>query len=228
MASEQAIVYGIFKEEIKNRFLCLVTVGFSDVVCYIPSSCRLSNFLDLTGRRVMLVPTASKKARTQYSVYAVEYRHRLIPLNLALANRVIENQIRSRRFAFLGKRGDVLREHFADGYKADLYIENTKTILEIKSILSFDREAVFPTVYSERGVKQLEKLLKLIDKGYKVAYIFIALNPQTKAVQLNHEIVEYASLFSACIQKGMHCHAYAVRLTKDNTLEIKKEIVVEI
>lgn len=44
---------------------------------------------------VMLVPTASKKARTQYSVYAVEYRHRLIPLNLALANRVIDNQMRN-------------------------------------------------------------------------------------------------------------------------------------
>lgn len=228
MASEQAIVYGIFKEEIKNRFLCLVTIGFSDVICYIPSSCRLSNFLDLTGRRVMLIPTSSKKSRTQYSVYAVEYRHRFIPLNLAQANYVIENQIRSRRFAFLGKRSKVSRERFVDGYKADLYIEDTKTIVEIKSILSFDKEAVFPTVYSERGVKQLEKLLELINKGYKVAYMFVALNPQMKAVQLNHEMVEYARLFFACIQEGMQCHAYAVRLAEKTTLEIKKEIMMKI
>ncbi len=39
------ISQGIFKEELKNRFLCLVEVDGADTLCYIPSSCRLSNFV---------------------------------------------------------------------------------------------------------------------------------------------------------------------------------------
>ena len=45
---------GIFKEELKNRFLCLVEVDGEDTLCYIPSSCRLSNFVSMAGKTVLL------------------------------------------------------------------------------------------------------------------------------------------------------------------------------
>lgn len=54
--SESEIVYGTFKEEIKNRFLYTVSIDGTDTVCYIPSSCRLCNFIDLSNRTVMLQP----------------------------------------------------------------------------------------------------------------------------------------------------------------------------
>lgn len=227
MTSGKAIVYGIFKEELKNRFLCLVTVGSSDVVCYIPASCRLSNFLDMPGRQVMLLPNTSRDARTRYSIYAVEYQHRFVLLNLSKANRVIEERIRSRRFSYLGKRTNVLREHLVDGYKADLYLEDTKTIIEIKSILSFARDALFPSVYTERGIRQLEKLYELLNKGYKVAYVFVAMNSQMRLVRLNQEMTEYAQLFHSCIAAGMQCYAYSIQLDEQNLPSIKGRIRLE-
>ena len=54
---------GIFKQELKNRFLCEVEIDGESTVCYVPSSCHLSNFLDLQGKSVLLVPTQSKNAR---------------------------------------------------------------------------------------------------------------------------------------------------------------------
>lgn len=53
MADPKSIdyVYGTFQAEIKNRFLCSVNIGGKDAVCYIPSSCRLSNFIDMTVER---------------------------------------------------------------------------------------------------------------------------------------------------------------------------------
>lgn len=93
-------VYGTFQNEIKNRFLCSVNIDGKDVICYIPSSCRLSNFIDMTGRTVLLRPIEASNARTPYAVYAVKYRKSFILLNLAQTNRVIEAQIQRRYFSF--------------------------------------------------------------------------------------------------------------------------------
>ena len=40
---------GTFIKESKNRFLCEVLVDKKITECYIPSSCRLDNFLELTA-----------------------------------------------------------------------------------------------------------------------------------------------------------------------------------
>ena len=158
--SESEIVYGTFKEEIKNRFLCTVSIDGTDTVCYIPSSCRLSNFIYLANRTVMLRPIRKKDARTKYAVYAVKYRRSYVPLNLSVFNRVLEAEIRRGYFSFLGKRKAVFRERVIDGYKSDIYIADTDTVIDVKSILSFNKNAIFPTVFSERANRQLEELLE--------------------------------------------------------------------
>ena len=135
MVSSQDVISGIFKEEIKNRFLCLVNVNGEDTLCYIPSSCRLSNFIKLEGRTVLLKPVVSAYARTHYSVYAVKIGRSTVLLNLSMANRIVEQQLQRRSFAFLGKRSSVLREHMESGYKADLFIRDTNTIIEVKGLL---------------------------------------------------------------------------------------------
>lgn len=207
---------GIFKCEIKNRFLCLVDVDGDDVVCYIPSSCRLSNFIDLTNRIVLLLPTKAKNARTQYAVFAVKYRNRYVLLNMTHANRIIEEQINRRFFSFLGKRKFVTHEAFVEGYKSDLYIEDSNTVIEIKSILSFDKKAKFPTVYSERAICQFAKMKELLDKGYKVCYIFVSLNPGVKQVEINQDIGEYYNLFTQCVEKGMMYCGFSIDLKNES------------
>lgn len=211
---EQTIQYGVFKEELKNRFLCLVEVDGEDTFCYIPSSCRLSNFVDLTGRDVLLLPITSPNSRTKYSVYALSERNTFILLNMSKANEVVANSIKSRRFSFLGKRTHIRKEYKIGGYKSDLYIEDTKTIIEIKSILSFakDRQARFPSVYSQRAIEQLIKLSRLIDEGFNVCYIFVSLNPKTKRLIINEEIEEYRDAFNCCVEKGMKVKGVSLSL----------------
>ena len=92
-------ITAIFIKELKNRFLCEVEIDGEHVVCYVPSSCHLSNFLKLEGQKVLLVPTQTKNARTQYALFAVPYKKSYIILNTSMANRAIENSIHSRRFS---------------------------------------------------------------------------------------------------------------------------------
>ena len=205
-------IYGTFRTEIKNRFLCSVNIDGKDETCYIPSSCRLSNFIDMTGRTVLLKPIETPNARTSFAVYAVKYRKNFILLNLAQANRVIEAQLKRRYFSFLGARKTVSREYKIGSYKTDLYVHDTKMLIEIKSTLSFSKESVFPTVYSERAVKQLKEISRLLDEGYRACYVLASLNPCVKEIVINSGVEDYYKTFMECVEKGMTCCAFSVRL----------------
>ncbi len=213
-----------FIKELKNRFLCEVEIDGEHVVCYVPSSCHLSNFLKLEGQKVLLVPTQTKNARTQYALFAVPYKKSYIILNTSMANRAIENSIHSRRFSALGKRKTVIKEHYVEGYKSDLFISDTGTVIEIKSVLSTEDTAQFPTVFSERTLKQLEKIQNLMTKGYKVHYIIVSLNPYVKAIKIIQD-TQFAKQFSSCYENGMSISAYSGRL-KNASVFIEREIPI--
>lgn len=221
------VLQGTFKEELKNRFLCLVEVAGVDTLCYIPASCRLSNFVDMKGKHVLLTPIKSQNTRTRYSVYALFVKGRYVLLNMSASNQIIEHNIRSRRFSFLGKRKNIYKEHVIDGYKSDIYIEDTKTIVEIKSILSFDRIAFFPSIHSQRALDQLKQLSLLLNKGYNICYIFVSLNPCVKELMINKEETEFDTLFQECINKGMCVKVYSLRLNSECNATINCDIEIK-
>lgn len=205
---------GTFICELKNRFLCVVSINGENTECYIPSSCRLENFVALEGRTVFLLPTKSSNARTRYSVFAVRLGRQNILLNLSYANRIIEEGLGGRRFSFLGPRTTVCRERTIAGYKSDLFISDTQTLIEIKSILSFGGIASFPSVYSERGIKQLSELSTLLQSGFRVAFFLVSLNPQVHEIQIRTEDEAFISLFHDCVARGMIVRGITVRLRK--------------
>ena len=215
---------GIFKRELKNRFLCEVDIDGESTVCYVPSSCHLSNFLNLQEKNVILIPTMAKSARTQYAVYAVPYKRSYLLLNTSMANRAIEASIHSRRFSFLGRRKNVIKEHYVKGYKSDLFIKDTNTIIEIKSVLSTDAYAEFPTVFSERSLLQLERLKNLIASGYKVHYIIVSLNPYVKGLKILAD-TQFADALNMCVELGMTISAFTCRL-KDDVLCIDRKLPI--
>ncbi len=223
--SGSRFVIGTFIKELKNRFLCEVQIDGEDVVCYVPSSCHLSNFLRLEGKKVILVPTQTPKSRTPYALFAVPYKRNYIVLNTSMANRAIESSIQGRRFAYLGNRKECIKEHTVDGYKADLYLPSTKTIVEVKSVISTSDNAKFPTVYSERALKQLAAIFELLQKGYRVCFAIVSLHPYIKNVDIDTSTMFYTEL-ARCLDAGLIIKAYTCRLMEDS-FAIDREIPVK-
>ena len=218
------VVEGVFIKELKNRFLCEVKIENQVEVCYVSSSCHLSNFLDLRGKRVLLTSIVGKKARTRYSVFAVAHKRSYIILNPSLANKVVSKSIHTKRFSFLGKRNIIESEYTIDNYKSDIFIPKSKTVIEIKSLISLDSVAIFPTVYSERMERQLKELISLSGKGFD-SYIFIvSLNPYVKKICLNSSNKSYDYLCS-CLKAGVKIRAFSL-IFKDNKLKVKRELPV--
>ncbi len=217
-------IFGVFARELKNRFLCEVKIDGKMEECYVPSSCHLSNFLQLKGKRVALAPTQGKNARTRYALFAMPYKRNYIILNTSLSHTAVESSIHSRRFSFLGTRKVIIREHYIEGYKADFYIPNSKTIIEIKSVLSIADRGAFPTVYSERTQDQLKSMQCLLERGYRVCFICVSLNPYLQGIIID-EKTEFYTEFSKCIEKGMTVKAYASCLNNFE-IAIKREILI--
>ena len=48
------------------------------VVCYVPSSSHLGNYLNLYKKKVLLIPTSTPTARTPYALFAVPYKKNYI------------------------------------------------------------------------------------------------------------------------------------------------------
>lgn len=217
-------IEGIFIKELKNRFLCEVLVNGETTVCYVPSSCHLSNFLDLTNKKVLLVPTQTPKSRTKYALFAVPFKRSYLILNTSMANVAIVNNLRKARFSYLGKRKTFFSEHNIDNYKTDIYIQESNTIIEIKSIISTTRLGIFPTVYSERTLRQLKKHQELLTKGYRVCFIIVSLTPYLKEILIDSKTDFYKD-FISCVNQGMTIKAYTCRLRGGQIL-IEREIPV--
>lgn len=220
--SNTGFVIGTFKRELKNRFLCEVSIDGEDVVCYVPSSCHLGNFLKLEGKQVLLVPTQSPNVRTKFALFAVPYKHNYILLNTSMANRAVETSLQSRRFSYLGKRKNVLKEHVVEEYKADLFLPDSNTIIEVKSVISLGNTGHFPTIYSERTLRQMDLMLNLLHNGYRVYLIIVSLHPYLKELQIETDSEFYVAL-KKCIDAGLILKSYTSKL-HNKTVSIDKEI----
>lgn len=214
------MIRGYFIEEQKTRFLCNVLIEGEVVECYMPSSCKLGKIIDLSGREVLLKPVERKNSRTSMSIQAIKLEDQFVWVNLSDANRVIEEQIQKRCFSFLGNRTLIEREKNFGNYKADLYITKAKTIVEVKTVLSVENSASFPTYTVRRAERQLESILELLD-SYTVCYIVVSLNPKTRVVNINESNSRFCELFRKCVAKGMICKGFKMIVDENYKPKIK-------
>ena len=169
--------------------------------------------------------TKYPKQETIDALYAVRYRNSYILLNTSLANRAIESNIRKPRFHFLGARRTVKKEYRIYDYKADLYLPDTDTIIEIKSIISTDKVARFPSVYSERTLNQFRSIQQLLKEGHKVCFFIVSLCPSVKEIIIDRDS-EFYTEFSKCVQCGMQVSAYNCKISGDELL-INKTLIIK-
>ena len=225
MRIDSEVAHGIFCHEIKNRFRAMVLVEGEPVVCYVASSCRLSNLMRLDNREVLLIPSGENSNRTEYTVFAVKHRNSFTLVDLSMANAIIAEQLHRRIFSFLGSRRRWFREKTISDYKTDIFIEDTNTIVEIKTIISEKKEAVFPSVYSRRSIGQLDKIEELLKHGFRVCFILASLCPATQIIRID-EKTELGERLDRCLKLGLMLRAFRIK-TKKNEVYISGCVRVE-
>ena len=176
--------------------------------CYIPASFKISRQINLKNKEILLQRNVNPKARTRFSLYAVKFKRNYILLDLKLANSIIYQQLHRRYFSFLGIRSNVRREKNFYNYKCDLFLEDTKTVIEIKTFITEENSGYFPSIYSKRAIMQLNAILCLLKKGYRACYIVLSMNPYLNSLCLREDDTEYCYIFRKCLSEGMVFKCY--------------------
>lgn len=213
---------GIYVREGKYRFGCEVETGEGVENCYVASSAKLEQFLELKNRQVKLIKNL-KDSKNKYTLWSVKYELGDIILELNRINLIIERLIKNENL--LDNYYDkITRERTVENLKSDLLLENGQhtEIVEIKTVISLNPTALFPNLKTDRAVEQLKKIEVLLRKGYIVRYIIVALSPYIKKIRVNSEYKEYEKYYNRCIKLGMK--ELKIKLMYDK-YSIKYEII---
>lgn len=223
MKITEDLIEGIFLEECKSRFICTVLIENKICECYVPSASKLKNYLNMIGKRVLLMKNSKINSRTRYSLFAVKYYDKYILLDLLLVNRILEEYLKWKYI-----KNDVKREKYFEGYKSDfLVLGERNIIIEAKGMIAARKSIDFPTVFSQRSIDQLRNILKFLKSGYEVHYFLISLSPIVKTVNINKDLrfKEYTDLFEECIKQGMNLDGFNV-FFQNNEINIGRKIIV--
>ena len=208
-------------EDPHHRFTCYVKINNNELVrCYLPSNCRIGKLFPIISKTVLLRPYKTDKY--DYYLEAVKYRNTYYLIDFSRINALIFKNLNCKLLHFLKLHGSSTREKVVCNTKCDIFNEETSTVIENKAVLTCNEIAIFPNFKSTHMVDQLHKYEKLLEKGYRVYYFFIALGAYTHEVSIDHSSAYYASL-NSCISKGMICKAFNIHY-KNNEFKLYKEI----
>lgn len=135
---------GFYLEQEKNRFVCNVLINEQQEKCYLPFPNRLSSYFYIDNNEVLLLPVKNSNAKYKLSLFAIKIQRSYVLVNLAYANNLLFTNLRKRSFCFLGARKEFSKEfNVSPSYKTDIYIQKTKTIIEVKTIIGFSEQIFF-------------------------------------------------------------------------------------
>lgn len=227
----QEYEYGFFIRECSNRFLCWVIIHGIEELCYIPSSAKLSNFLDMQDKNVLLTKN-HKVGRTKYTVIAVHLgEQKYIYLNLNNINHLCKIAL-SRDLGF--NLSDISCEkRMYWGYRSDLFIDSIKpTMLELKGIISDQALVEFPQMNSGRALKQINDFVYAINENIEVWYCFVVLSPTIKRIQFKNESNDFVNKLMDCTKRGMQLKVFRINYENDfycfNDTNLEEDLINEV
>ena len=203
---------GVFLEECKNRFRCLVKIRDKEEICYLSSSSKLTPFIQLQGREVLLVRNLNSKSKSAYTVHAVKSDTGYILLNLGHVNTLLMTEFEKPGSLYAGAK-NICREKIVHrNLRADFCIEQEqRTVIEAKGLITEKAVSYLPSMTVERAVTQLKTFKKLLRAGCEVHYYLVLMNPAIGSVKLDKARTDYYKEFRACLKSGMKCFVYRVQ-----------------
>ena len=202
---------GLFLEECKHRFRCLVKIRDKEEICYLASSSKLTPFIQLQGREVLLIKNLNNKSKSAYTVHAVKTDTGYILLNLGHVNTLLMTEFEKPESYYAGAKNICREKQVHQNLRADFCVEQERrTIIEAKGLITENAVSLLPSMAVERAVTQLKIFKKLLKTGCEVHYYLVLMNPAIGAVELDRTQKDYYKEFRACLKLGMKCFIYRV------------------
>ena len=170
----------VFMSEGKGRFVCNILYNDEILECYVPITCKLSSLISLADKEVLIRETTKAAKRTKYTLFAVQNDKDYLIVDTGFANHIVKEILTET------KNGDLFYpEQVVEKYKCDFYSKTSKTLVEVKSIITTDQVLLIPNMKTQRAIIQLQNICSLLSKGYRAEYFIVAFAPKIEKIEFD-------------------------------------------
>ncbi len=207
---------GIFLSR-PNRFIAHVELGGRREVCHVKNTGRCRELL-VPGAVVYLERAVNPARKTAYDLIAVEKGGLLINMDAQAPNRVFAEWAAGGRF--LPGTTAVRPEFTWEDSRFDFLLEDGRGryFVEVKGVtLEENGEARFPDAPTERGVKHLNGLRRVVEQGSRAAVFFVVQMKGVSSFRPNDEThPAFGAALRAAAAAGVGVYAWDCAVTPDS------------
>lgn len=213
-----------------KRFFADVKLGNGEVVtAHCPNTGSMMGLLEM-GNHVFLSKSDNAKRKLKFTLEIIKVSDVNVGVNTHRANRIIEEGIKNKKIAYLGKNYDFKREvKYGKNSRIDFLItnkNNEEIFLEVKNVTLSKTKGVaeFPDAVTERGSKHLLELIEVVKKRKRAVMLFLIQRDDCKKFRVAKDIDPiYKKNIVKAIKAGVEVLCYSCSF-KNNNIELDKKI----
>ncbi len=214
--------YNIFEGQFvsrPNRFIAKVKIDDKIHVCHVKNTGRCKELLT-ENATVFLEKSQNPQRKTEYDLVAVIKGDKIINMDSFAPNIAAEEFFKQRY-------KKVLHEVKYKNSRFDLFIEDTKTFVEVKGVtLEKDNIAMFPDAPTERGRKHILELIDAKNNGYNAEILFVVQFKDAKKFIPNYKTdLKFKEALVLAEKSGVKITAMDCSVTK-NSMVLNKGVEV--
>ncbi|MFN4182624.1 MAG: DNA/RNA nuclease SfsA [bacterium] len=217
----------------KNRFIGEVYLEKRIQYAHIPNSSHLNELL-IPGCTVYLLDYRKEKKpgirKTPFTLLLVRSRNILACVDAHMPNRLFRENWEKKAFPQWVEYSFLKPEVTVSGERLDFLLfseKGKKAFVEVKSCtLVHKGTGLFPDPATERGVRHLEVLSLLAQKGFPAHLVFIIQRKDADCLKPNEKVdPKFTQALKKATERGVGVYAYTCRVSLKG-MEIFREVPV--
>lgn len=210
-----------------NRFIAHVEIQGKEEIVHVKNTGRCRELLQ-PGTQVWCQESANPNRKTRFDLITVRKDHRLINMDSQAPNIAAGGWLRA---GGLGEIRNLKAESFHGDSRFDFSFEKDGKLcfLEVKGVtLENDGVCAFPDAPTERGVKHLKGLTRLVREGYGAYVLFVIQMPDVKYLHPNDATdPAFGAALREAALSGVQVLAMDCAVTED-IMEIRLPVLVKL
>ena len=216
---------GIFLRR-SNRFVAEVEINGKVELCHVKNTGRCAELL-LHGTNVCINKSGNLNRATAYDLVVVYKGGRLVNIDSTAPNKAFLRHLQEKNF--VPEATLIKPEAKHGGSRFDFYVEagERKILIEVKGVtLENDGIALFPDAPTQRGVRHVEHLARVVLDGYEAYVVFIIQMAQIQHFEPNYAMhKEFGAALEKAYNAGVKIHAFDCEVTP-NAMKISSSVPV--
>jgi sugar fermentation stimulation protein A len=214
-----------------NRFLASIHIDGRKEYVHIPNSGRMRELLT-NGRSVKLRERESRRRKTRYDLFLVDYHGRWVSIDARLPGLLLAESIENREFPEFSGYSPLKREVAYRSSRLDLLLGKgeSRCLVETKSVTLVNGEmALFPDAPTIRGTKHVMDLTEAIGNGYEAWIVFICQREDARLLAPNESAdPHFAETLRMAHDVGVKVFAFNCEVTeREITLKDRIGVILE-